>query len=289
MIAELVLSPQDEAVRSGLSDAPGWAAFVTELEGALREAMAANRVDSLEIDELFVSRPLPERYSGLRNGVRVDQDQAVDLIVRMVGGDGPYCRLSSADGFRVDAGWDGATHLSMTQEAAERLTDLSRENVQVQWRRVRPDAPDGLRTVRAAADERFWNALRSAAAQEELTLLCERWAHGTHGSRWFRVSPEIVPQVAGAVRPRSLLSVVVNPDLRLKVEILDDGFTAFKPPLQPGELVSCSYSGGADSLDEVTSQGYSMMLGDSLLTRWRAVVPDADGEVRGAWEDLGEG
>ncbi|MFI9644269.1 hypothetical protein ACIG87_30170 [Micromonospora sp. NPDC051925] len=288
MIVELVLSPRDEAVQSGLSDAPGWSAFVTQLRDTLREVMVANRVDSLEVDELLVSQPLPDRYSCLRNGVKVDPGKAIDLIVGMVDGHGPYCRLSSDEGLHVDAGWDGAMHLSMTQEAARSLTDLAGGQVQVEWRRVRPEPPNDSRPVRAAADEEFWNAVRSAAAEAELTLLCERWAHGVYGSRWFRVTPENVTRVAGSLRPRSLVSVVTNPDLRLRVEILDDGFAAFKAPLRPGELDSRSYFGGADSLDEVTSQGYSLMLGDSVLSRWCAVVPDPDGEVRGSWEDCGE-
>ncbi|MFI9644392.1 hypothetical protein ACIG87_30825 [Micromonospora sp. NPDC051925] len=281
---ELVLSPRDEAVQSGLSDAPGWSAFVTQLRDTLREVMVANRVDSLEVDELLVSQPLPDRYSHLRNGVQVGPGKAIDLIVGMVDGRGPYCRLSNAEGLRVDVGWDGAMHLSMTQEAARSLTDLAGGQVQVEWRRVRPEPPNDSRPVRAAADEEFWNAVRSAA-EAELTLLCERWAHGAHGNTWFRVTPDNLTQVAGSIRPRSLVSIVVNPDLRLKVEIIDDGFAAFKAPLRPGELDSRSYFGGADSLDEVTSQGYSLMLGDSVLSRWCAVVPDPDGEVRGSWKD----
>ncbi|MFI9642429.1 hypothetical protein ACIG87_20600 [Micromonospora sp. NPDC051925] len=283
---ELVLSPRDEAVQSGLSDAPGWGVFVTHLRDALGQVIAANRVESLEIDELLVSQPLPDRYSYLRNGVQVDPEKAIDLIVGMVDGRGPYCRLSNAEGLRAEAGWDGAMHLSMPQETARNLPDLAGRHLRAQWRRVRPEPPDEFRQSRAVADQEFWNGIQVTAATEELTLLCERWAHGAHGNTWFRVTPENATQVAGSIRPRSLVCVVVNPDLRLKGGDLDDDFTAFPAPLQPGELSSRSYP-GVDSLDEVTSHGYSLMLPDSALTRWCAVMPDPDGEARGPWKDHG--
>jgi hypothetical protein len=81
---------------------------------------------------------------------------------------------------------------------------------------------------------------------------------------------------------------VADPDLRLRADLLDDGFTAFESPLVPGQLAYRSYSFGADCLAEVTAEGYAFMLSDSALTQWCAVVPDADGVVRGQWEDFGE-
>ncbi|WP_431913204.1 hypothetical protein [Micromonospora carbonacea] len=284
---EMVLSPRDKDVRSGLSDAPGWSAFVAELKDTLLVVMEANEVDFLEIGELLVGQPPSEGNSLLRNGFRVRREQVLDLVVGMVDGRGPYCQLSSPEGLSVTAGWDGATHLSMPREVAGGLAGFAGDHLVVEWRPASPEPPDESRLVRDPSDEEFWTAVRTAAAEEEMALLCERWAYGAYGVRWFRLTPGNITQVAGSVSPRSLISVVVNPDLRLKVEILDDGFTAFKSPLCPGELTFRSYPDGADRLEEVTGEGYSFLLGDSMLYRWRAVVPDPDGEVRGLWEDYG--
>lgn len=101
--------------------------------------------------------------------------------------------------------------------------------------------------VDGVADETFWVRVRESV--EEMTLLCEKWAYGTRGYRWFRVTRENVDEVAQTVLPRSLLCVVVDPVLRLEPLWLDDGFTAFQSPLVPGELSYCAYPFGADSLE----------------------------------------
>ncbi|MGW0927672.1 hypothetical protein [Streptomyces sp. NPDC002644] len=52
-----------------------------------------------------------------------------------------------------------------------------------------------------------------------------------------------------------------------------------------GELTHRSYPGGADALSEVTGGGFSLVLPEAAPGAWYAVVPDADGVVRGRWED----
>ncbi len=48
----------------------------------------------------------------------------------------------------------------------------------------------------------------------------------------------------------------------------------------PGELVYRAYPGGADTLSEVTSEGFSLVLADRVMGGWCAVMPDADGVTR---------
>ena len=104
--------------------------------------------------------------------------------------------------------------------------------------------------VDAVADESFWDAVQEVS--ERATLLCERWAYGAYGCRWFRVTRGNAREVARLVRPRSLLCVVTEPDLQPKPEVLEDDFTAFVAPLLPGELVYRAYPGGADSASRMS-------------------------------------
>ncbi|MFJ2131346.1 hypothetical protein ACIOMQ_10740 [Streptomyces sp. NPDC087845] len=280
------MSPRDEGVRVDLDDAEGWSAYATDLRRVLGAVMAATGVDGLEVGELLVSRPLPERYVGLRNGSEVNRAEAVDLVVGMAAGRGPYCRLTGAGRLRIESGWDGSVHLYVPPGAAGGLTDLGTGAAVLERRVVAPEPADEQAIVEAAADDEFWAAVRQSDG--EMTLLCERWAYGSHGCRWFWVTSENAADIAGTVRPRSLLCVAVDPDLRLDPGLLDDDFTAFTSPLVPGELAHRTFPGGADDLAEVTDEGFSLMLRDSVMADRCAVVPDPDGTVRGRWEAFGD-
>jgi hypothetical protein len=166
-------------------------------------------------------------------------------------------------------------------------TGLAGDNLSLEWRTSEPDPEEEPRLVDGVVDNEFWGSVRAAA--DGLVLLCERWAHGAYGCRWFRVTAENTTEVAQVVRSRSLLCIVANPDLRLDAGLLDEDFTAFEAPLTPGQLICRAHPGGADSLAEVAGRGFSFMLADAVLAGWCSVVPDSDGVVRAAWESPVEG
>jgi len=284
MTVELIVSPRNEGVQADLSEAQSWNAYAVELRSVLRTVIAESGVDTLQVSELLVSRPLPDRYCMLRNGWELSPAKAVDLVEDMVAGFGPYCRLSRASRLRIESGWNGAVHLYMPPEIANNLVGLCSEHVSLQWRSAVPESAPESRLVKRAADDTFWAAVMSVTGR--VTLLCERWAYGAFGCRWFRITPENIAEVSQAVRPRSLLCVVVDPDLRLQPALLNDDFTAFKDPFTVGELIYRAYPDGADDLAEVIGDGFLFMLNDAILSNWCAVVPDPDGEVRGQWEEL---
>ncbi|WP_157105962.1 hypothetical protein [Nocardia sienata] len=101
------------------------------------------------------------------------------------------------------------------------------------------------------------------------------------------MTPESTAEVARLLWPRSLIWVAAEPELNPGAEILEDDFTAFVAPLPHGELTHRNYPGGADTLSEVTDDGFSLMLADAALGDWCAVVPDADGVARGQWGSPG--
>ncbi|MEU4392802.1 RHS repeat-associated core domain-containing protein [Kribbella sp. NPDC023855] len=115
-------------------------------------------------------------------------------------------------------------------------------NLFLEWRTSDLDPEEESELVDDAVNDEFWSSVRAAA--DGLVLLCERWAHGAYGCRWFRVTAGNVAEVAQAERPRSLLCVVANPDLRLDAGLLDEDFTAFEAPLMPGQLSYRAYPGG---------------------------------------------
>lgn len=283
---ELVISPRSESVREELADAAAWSAYAAELRQVLAAAIVKSGADLLEVGDLLVSEPLPEEHLGLRNGAEVRPAQAIGLAEAMAAGHGPYCRLTARGRLQIESGWDGAVHVCTTREVAADLAGLQGRDVTLQWRDAAPEPTEISKPVDAVADESFWATV--AEASEGLTLVCERWAHGAHGCRWFRVTPENTAEVARLLRPRSLVCVATDPELQPRAELLEDDFTVFVAPLLPGELVHRAYPGGADTLSEVTGEGFSLMLADSVMGDWYAAVPDPDGVNRAQWESPGE-
>ncbi|WP_330456087.1 hypothetical protein OIB37_03920 [Streptomyces sp. NBC_00820] len=286
MSKELVISPRSERVREELADAAAWGSYAAELRQVLGMAIEKSGADLLEVGELLVSEPLSDRYPGVRNGAEVPPPQAIDLVEGMAAGRGPYCRLSTSGRLQIESGWDGAVHLYTTRAVAADLAGFPGQSVILQWRDATPEPTEISKPVDAVADEGFWATV--AEASERFTLLCERWAHGAHGCRWFRVTRENTAELARLMRPRSLVCVATEPELRPRPELLEDDFTAFVAPLLPGELAHRAYPGGADTLTEVTDEGFSLMLADRVMGDWCAVVPDSDGTARAQWESPGE-
>ncbi|MEU9578335.1 hypothetical protein [Streptomyces chilikensis] len=283
---ELIISPRSERVRVELAEAAAWSAYAAELREVLGAAIEKSGADLLEVGGLLVSEPLPEEHRGLRNGAEVRPPQAMGLAEGMAAGRGPYCQLTAPGRLQIESGWDGAVHLFTTPAVAADLAGLHGEGVAFLWRDAAPEPMEVSDPVDAVADAGFW--ARVAEASERLTLVCERWAYGTHGCRWFRVTPGSTAEVARLLRPRSLVCVVAEPELKPSTKLLQDDFTAFVAPLPHGELAHRNYPGGADTLSEVTDDGFSLMLADAALGDWCAVVPDTDGVARGQWETPGE-
>ncbi|MFD3699678.1 hypothetical protein ACFWUZ_26725 [Streptomyces sp. NPDC058646] len=273
MSKELIVSPRSERVREELAEAAAWSAYAAELRKVLGAAMEKSGADLLEVGGLLVSEPLPEEHRGLRNGAEVRPLQAIGLAEGMAAGHGPYCQLAAPGRLQIESGWDGAVHLFTTSAFL--------------WRDAVPEPMEVSDPVVAVADADFW--ARVAQASGRLTLVCERWAYGAHGCRWFRVTPESTAEVARLLRPRSLVCVATEPELNPREELLQDDFTAFVAPLPQGELAHRNYPGGADTLSEVTDDGFPLMLADAALGDWCAVVPDTDGVARGQWESLASG
>ena len=261
MTVELVIAPAADEVAADLGDAESWGDYEQALRAVLAEVLG--KAGALTVDSLIINEPLPERYAGLRPGARVEISDALDLAVGMVRGDGPYCTLRAAGGFELASGWDGAVHLLLPDKQELRLSAEQEAVLRLEWRDPPSVGPEDTPLITAVADEAFWAEVEAAAsaALPEPTLLAERWAYGRLGFRWFIVDPTTTWDLARAVEARSLLSVIVAPDPDPSPEELEDGF------------------------EEAIVGDLSLRIPDEALARWRAVVPDSDGVVRGRWED----
>ena len=258
---ELVIAPAVDEVADDLGRAEGWNDYEHARRTVLAEVLGA--AGALTVDSLIVNEPLPERYAGLRPGARIEISDALDLTVGMVIGDGPYCTLQAAGGLELASGWDGGVHLLLPAKQELRLSSGQEAVVRLEWRDPPTVSPEDTPLITAVADEAFWAEVETAAsaAMPELTLLAERWAYGRLGLRWFIVTPTTTQDLARAVEARSMLSVVVAPDRDPSPDELEDGF------------------------EEAVVGKFSLRIPDEAMARWRAVVPDADGVVRGRWED----
>ncbi|MCR3747263.1 hypothetical protein [Lentzea californiensis] len=285
MKLQIVVVPLDEEVGSKLDEAPGWPEYARELRELFSIAIEASGVEVFEVGGLTVHEPLPDEFSWLRNGAGVPAAQAADLYTAAVGrGSSPLFVLVS-DALRIELSWNGWVFMPTSQDVFDAVDGVEWTHLDVGWRPPEPDTSQEEAVVESVTDEKFWSAVR-AAAQNGTTLLSERWAFGVRGSRWFLVTPENADEVISAMRPRSLVSVAVEPDLR--VHLLDRGFTAFGAPLAPGELVYRELPFGVDDeaeLAEVTGAGFDLFLADAALAELYAVVPDADGVARMEWDD----
>ncbi|MGP3910070.1 hypothetical protein [Nonomuraea sp. 10N515B] len=277
---ELIVGPADDAVAEHLADAPGWEEYSARLRDTLWKVVKTTGVESLEVGNLLVPEPLPTRHSTLRNGVELGPAEAISMVVDMLAGASPYCRFT-APGLQISVGFNGYVSIYITRDSADKLADLGREVLRLQWCNRMPDFPDAGRLVEASADDIFWTSIRSVV-ETAVVLLCERWAHGDYGCNWFLLNPDNINEIRQSVQPRSLLCVAIDPDPHLNPALMEEDFTAFRAPLTSGRLTYAAYHWGADDLKELADQGMNFMIATSDL-RESAVVPDADGVVRGVW------
>lgn len=276
---EIHIAPCHESVRRDLDISPSWDGFERDLRRFLEDLVSAVQVEHLEVLDLFVGEPLPEALSTLRNGSMLARDEVVDVVVRMAAGQGPYCALSGS-GLRIESSWDGSVYVLVPSgQLPTRLHGGT--HMEVDCRDVPASQQRGAESVTAVANSAFWGAVVSASA--DLKLVCERWAHGPYGTRWFCVDEVSLELVMASVRPRSLLSVLLDPETRLDRLDLDEGFTALGPLRAGGEIGHREFPLGADSIGDVIIEGWRMAVSEADRWTWVAVVPDADGELRIEW------
>ena len=293
---EIVVWPAREEVASGPVGGPEWPTYEAALRAytlrlircALNGVPGGEGSAGLEVVGLVVNQPLPAAHASLRAGVTLDPTAAADLVVDMAADRGPGVELRARGRVEIKPGWDGAVQFAVPSAVADAVERGPLPDPLVLLARRRgvldePEEDDDVDLVEDPADDRFWRAVCDGLGQ--LTLVCEQWAYGVRGYRWWRVvSTADVAVVRREVHPRSLVRFVSGPDLSFSADMLEEPFTAFRTPLEPGELEYRDYPFGTDTLDEVRDAGFTQALFERDLDDRQAVVPDADGVIRARWE-----
>ncbi len=276
---EILLEPSHEGDYSDDED------YAQTLRTLLSCLLTESGTSVAEVEGLRVFEPLAERWDYIRNGVEVPASDAQHLLVNMVISDNPgfSCELVVGHVSRVRVGWDGGVHLYLPREIANVVAEhLESRDAKVS-REVTAAFPQASldNPVTRPTDSSFWSEVRERRGS--FTLLCERWAEGPAGFRWFRINDQNLDSVVARIEQRSLVFVVVNPDLELSESVIDEGFTAFSSPLLPGELAYEKF-GFADDVAVLRKAGYDLALPDSDWGDLCAVVPDIDGIVPMTWD-----
>jgi hypothetical protein len=293
---EIMVSPVQEDVADGPVDGPEWLAYEAALRAytlklitqALGGPPDGTSSVGLEVVELVVYRPLSAERASLRAGAVLDPDVAVELVADMAANRGPGAELRARGRVEIKPGWDGAIQFAVPSAVADVMGREPQPDPGVLAARQRPvlDEPeeyDDDELVKEPADDAFWQAV--CHDLPSLTLVCERWAYGTYGYRWWRVATTADAEaVRREVRPRSLVRFVSGPDLTFSPDMLEESFTAFRAPLEPGELEYRNYPLGTDTIDEVLAVGFTLALLWRDLDDRQAVIPDTDGVIRALWE-----
>jgi hypothetical protein len=292
---EIVVCPAREDIVDGPADAPEWLAYEAALREYTRHLIrcashglpGGEASAGLEVVGLVVNRALPAAHASLRAGVMLDPAAVADLVVDMAADRGPGAELRARGRVEIKPGWDGAVQFAVPSAVADAVEGGPLPDVRVLLARRRQvlDTPEDYddELVEDSADDRFWRAVCEDLGS--LTLVCEQWAYGVRGYRWWRVATAAdVEAVRREVRPRSLMRFVSDPDLTFTADMLEESFTAFRSPLEPGELEYRDHPFGTDTIDEVRAAGFTLALLERDLDDRQAVVPDADGVIRARWE-----
>ena len=171
--------------------------------------------------------------------------------------------LRAAGRLEIKPGWDGAIHFVVPSAVADAMRRGPQPNpgALVVRQGAVLDGPEDndAELVTDPADDAFWQAVHGDLTS--LTWVCEQWAYGVRGYRWWRVATHAdVAAVRREVRPRSLVRFVSGPDLRFPADMLEESFTVFHSPLEPGELEYRDHPFGSNTLEEVRDAGFTLAL-----------------------------
>ncbi len=278
---EIGVGPREESVGVELDESLHWSAFIEDLRSLLAALTKSLSVTRFEITDLFVGEPPEESFIGLRNGSVLDAGEAIEFVVRMAGGRGPYCALT-APGIRIESSWDASTYLLLDSVDSLQRLPPSLPHLCLDYSDVPASEGDTGPRVDTVANEGFWRDVAESTAG--VKLLCERWAYGVHGARWYRLNEGSTRLIVPPIQPRSMLSVLLDPETALSGIDIGEGFIALGSFGEAGLIAHEEYPFGVDSIGEVVERGWKHAVSESATWAWVAVVPDADGIPRGAWE-----
>lgn len=237
------------------------------------------------LGELF-----PADLAGYHDGAEVPLSVALELVRVMLRDQGAWCRLEAGDVFTVHVGWDqyvyvGSDQLCPDAVARTRELGLFPEPMAASPYAAELEEPEVMR----AADEDFWECVRTELASRHSVLLEEGYVH--NAARWHRLTPGNLSTVRARLSPRALLTVwpELAPDVAAVLAALPEkGTVEFVWETQDGKINHAL-------VDDTEYQQLAALVADgraacalSLDLDERhpllcAALPDSDGVLRARW------
>ncbi|MFD8228751.1 RNA-binding protein [Streptomyces massasporeus] len=147
----------------------------------------------------------PPDLTGYHDGAEVSVPVALELVRAMLRDQGAWCRLEQRDTFTVHVGWDQYLYVGHDRRceaavARTRELGLFAEPITASPYAADLEEPE----VTQAADEEFWDRIRSALAAPRTLLLEETYVR--NATRWHRLTETNLETVRATLGPRALLT-----------------------------------------------------------------------------------
>ncbi|MGW1817313.1 RNA-binding protein [Streptomyces sp. NPDC002125] len=280
------------------------------VEAAYLEAVAAfardSGVDRLEIRDPEVARYVnfglevpveghglaglfPPDLTGYHDGAEVPVPVALELVRAMLRDSGAWCRLESGDTFTVHVGWDQYVYVASDQPCEGAVARIHEIGLFAEPITASPYAGDLEEPeVTQAADEDFWERVRTALAASQALLLEETYVRNAF--RWHRLTMDNLDTLRATLGPRALLAIWpdLSPDRRGPGRAAQDESVEFvweAPDATIRHVI----------VDETEHQQLATLAAgaraaavlplslDEHPPLFRAALPDSDGVLRARW------
>ncbi|NYI75724.1 hypothetical protein BJ988_000372 [Nocardioides panzhihuensis] len=273
------ISPRSDDVRGGLASVSGWRDYETDVLEFLEDVLSSWRVEELVVGDLYIGSTFDSNAPRL--GSVLAREIGLRELLRIASGDGPSFVLC-APGVVIGASYGAVIFVEFQPELFPIYRAVPGRHALVEFAPGRDGEFRG-QPVTTSASAPFWSTISNA--RESRILVRERFARGAFGARWMRSSGGALSQLAPMLRPRSLVSVFVDPSLSSARNPVEQPAVGLR--LSDGEAVIAhkEFPWGVeeDDTEDLQRGGYtSLILSTSEPTAY-GVVPDESGQIWCDW------
>uniref|UniRef100_UPI003C7B0F9E RNA-binding protein n=1 Tax=unclassified Streptomyces TaxID=2593676 RepID=UPI003C7B0F9E len=232
----------------------------------------------------------PPDLAGYHDGAEVSLPVALELVRAMLRDHGAWCRLEAGEVFTVHVGYDQYVYVGSDRPCADAVARTRELGL---FPEVMPASPYGTQLeepeVTEAADEYFWERVRTTLASRQAVLLEESYVR--NAARWHRITTENLDAVRASLGPRALLTVWpdLTPDVSAVLASLpEEGSVEFVWEAQDGKISHAVVDDTEYPELAVLAAGARAACALPMYLDERhplhcAALPDSDGALRARW------
>ncbi|MFI1726662.1 RNA-binding protein [Streptomyces sp. NPDC020489] len=232
----------------------------------------------------------PPDLTGYYDGAEVSVPVALELVRAMLRDQGAWCRLEQQDTSTVHVGWDQYVYVGSDQPCEAAVARTRELGLFAEPITVSPYAADlEKREVTRAADEEFWEQIRTELAAPQTLLLEETYLR--NATRWHRLTENNLNTVRAVLGPRALLTVWpdLTPDVGAVLAALPEDESVDFVWEEPNGTIRHVI------VDETHHQQLTAVVADARAAcslplaldehypLFQAALPDSDGVLRARW------